>query len=113
MTASSSSSPKDKRIGDLNSSTQFVVSLGVIESPEMARDLTSVIEKNWCGHWLHHNKAALFAFWMLKSVPELMDIFLPATQPQLHEKNNNRYHISGVSLLTEIREASRDMQNHF
>nr|XP_019552253.2 AP-1 complex subunit gamma-1-like [Aedes albopictus] len=110
MTASSSSSPKDKRIGDLNSSTQFVVSLGVIESPEMARDLTSGIEKTDVVIGYIMIKAALFAFWMLKSVPELMDIILPATQPQLHEKNNNRYHISGVSLLTEIRKASRDMQ---
>lgn len=79
---------------DLNSSTQFVVglalcTLGAIASPEMARDLASEVERLMKSPNTYiRKKATLCAFRVIRRVPELMEIFLPATRSLLSEKNH-------------------------
>lgn len=79
---------------DLNSPTQFVVglalcTLGAIASPEMARDLASEVERLMKSPNAYiRKKAALCAFRVIKRVPDLMEIFLPATRSLLSEKNH-------------------------
>lgn len=81
---------------DLNSPTQFVVglalcTLGAIASPEMARDLASEVERLMKSPNAYiRKKAALCAFRVIRRVPELMEIFLPATRSLLSEKNHGK-----------------------
>lgn len=85
---------------DLNSSTQFVVglalcTLGAIASPEMARDLASEVERLMKSPNTYiRKKATLCAFRVIRRVPELMEIFLPATRSLLSEKNHGECRIS-------------------
>lgn len=87
---------------DLNSPTQFVVglalcTLGAIASPEMARDLASEVERLMKSPNAYiRKKATLCAFRVIKRVPELMEIFLPATRTLLSEKNHGEWSISGL-----------------
>lgn len=103
---------------DLNSPTQFVVglalcTLGAIASPEMARDLASEVERLMKSPNAYiRKKAALCAFRIIKRVPELMEIFLPATRSLLSEKNHGIL-ITGVTLITEMCESSPETLNHF
>ncbi|CAG9863919.1 unnamed protein product [Phyllotreta striolata] len=103
---------------DLNSATQFVVglalcTLGAIASPEMARDLAGEIERLMKSPNAYiRKKAALCAFRIIKRVPELMEIFLPATRSLLSEKNHGVL-ITGVTLITEMCENSPDTLSHF
>ncbi|XP_059618956.1 AP-1 complex subunit gamma-1 isoform X2 [Phlebotomus argentipes] len=103
---------------DLNSPTQFVVglalcTLGAIASPEMARDLASEVERLMKSPNAYiRKKAALCAFRVIRRVPELMEIFLPATRSLLSEKNHGIL-ITGVTLITEMCENSPDTLSHF
>ncbi|CAA9993852.1 unnamed protein product [Nesidiocoris tenuis] len=103
---------------DLNSSTQFVVglalcTLGAIASPEMSRDLAGEVERLMKSPNAYvRKKAALCAFRIILKVPELMEIFLPATRSLLSEKNHGVL-ITGVSLVTEMCENSVDTLQHF
>nr|CAD7401522.1 unnamed protein product [Timema cristinae] len=105
-------------LGDLNSSTQFVVglalcTLGAIASPEMSRDLASEVERLMKSPNAYiRKKAALCAFRIIRKVPELMEIFLPATRSLLSEKNHGVL-ITGVTLITEMCENSPDTLLHF
>lgn len=82
---------------DLNSTTQFVVglalcTLGAIASPEMARDLASEVERLMKSPNAYiRKKATLCAFRVIRRVPDLMEIFLPATRSLLSEKNHGAH----------------------
>lgn len=63
--------------------------LGAIASPEMARDLASEIDRlTRSPNAYIRKKAALCAFRVVRKVPEIMEIFLPATRSLLTEKNH-------------------------
>lgn len=138
----------DLLYSDLNSTTQFVVglalcTLGAIASPEMARDLASEVERLMKSPNAYiRKKATLCAFRVIRRVPDLMEIFLPATRSLLSEKNHGTppnylntiqwinifkvilntpisffwfagILITGVTLITEMCENSPDTLNHF
>lgn len=87
--------------------------LGAIASPEMARDLASEVERLMKSPNAYiRKKAALCAFRVIKRVPDLMEIFLPATRSLLSEKNHGIL-ITGVTLITEMCENSPDTLQHF
>ncbi|XP_023646476.1 AP-1 complex subunit gamma-1 isoform X2 [Paramormyrops kingsleyae] len=103
---------------DLNHSTQYVqglalCTLGCMGSAEMCRDLAGEVEKllKTSNSYLR-KKAALCAVHVIRKVPELMEMFLPATKNLLSEKNHGVLHTS-VVLLTEMCERSPDMLAHF
>lgn len=114
--------------------------LGAIASPEMARDLASEVERLMKSPNAYiRKKATLCAFRVIRRVPDLMEIFLPATRSLLSEKNHGKFSsllivlnkqnftnffglvllyfvgilITGVTLITEMCENSPDTLNHF
>uniref|UniRef100_A0A8C3G9Y3 AP-1 complex subunit gamma n=1 Tax=Cyclopterus lumpus TaxID=8103 RepID=A0A8C3G9Y3_CYCLU len=103
---------------DLNHSTQYVqglalCTLGCMGSSEMCRDLAGEVEKllKTSNSYLR-KKVTLCAVHVIRKVPELMEMFLPATKNLLSEKNHGVLHTS-VVLLTEMCERSPDMLAHF
>lgn len=79
----------------------------------MARDLAGEIEKLMKSPNAYiRKKAVLCAFRIIRRVPELMEIFLPATRSLLNEKNHGIL-ITGVTLITEMCENSPDTLSHF
>lgn len=122
---------------DLNNPVQFIVglalcTLGAIASPEMSRDLASEVERllKSTNAYLR-KKAALCAFRIIGKVPELMEMFLPATRSLISDKNHGTlrsffFHlpcihqqcglgvlITGVTLIIEMCERSPDTLIHF
>jgi Adaptin N terminal region len=58
----------------------------------MARDLAGEIEKLMKSPNAYiRKKAVLCAFRIIRRVPELMEIFLPATRSLLNEKNHGKF----------------------
>uniref|UniRef100_A0A7N8XG12 AP-1 complex subunit gamma n=1 Tax=Mastacembelus armatus TaxID=205130 RepID=A0A7N8XG12_9TELE len=104
---------------DLNHSTQYVqglalCTLGCMGSSEMCRDLAGEVEKllKTSNSYLR-KKAALCAVHVIRKVPELMEMFLPATKNLLSEKNHGKCKLLVIVLLTEMCERSPDMLAHF
>lgn len=92
----------------MNSTTQFVVglalcTLGAIASPEMARDLASEVERLMKSPNAYiRKKATLCAFRVIRRVPDLMEIFLPATRSLLSEKNHGESFLYQTVVLVNI-----------
>ncbi|XP_077983462.1 AP-1 complex subunit gamma-1-like isoform X2 [Glandiceps talaboti] len=103
---------------DMNHSTQYIAGLslgclGSICSQEMCRDLAGEIEKVMKQSNAYiKKKATLCAFRIIRKVPELMEIFIPATRALLSEKNHGVL-LTAVVLITEMCEKSPDTLNHF
>ncbi|KAK3086859.1 hypothetical protein FSP39_024475 [Pinctada imbricata] len=103
---------------DLNHQTQYIQSLalctlGSICSAEMSRDLAGEIEKMIKSSNAYiKKKAILCAFCIIRKVPDLMEMFIPATRSLLNEKNHGVL-LTAVCLIDEMCEKSPDTLHHF
>ncbi|XP_046328191.1 AP-1 complex subunit gamma-1-like isoform X1 [Haliotis rufescens] len=103
---------------DLNHQTQYIQSLalctlGSICSVEMSRDLAGEIEKMIKSSNAYiKKKSILCAFRIIRKVPDLMEMYIPATRSLLNEKNHGVL-LTAVCLITEMCERSPDTLHHF
>ncbi|KAK0045846.1 AP-1 complex subunit gamma-1-like isoform X2 [Biomphalaria pfeifferi] len=103
---------------DLNHQTQYIQSLalctlGAICSTEMSRDLAGEVEKMIKSSNAYiKKKAILCAFGIIRKVPDLMEMYIPATRSLLNEKNHGVL-LTAVCLITEMSEKSPDTLHHF
>uniref|UniRef100_UPI00398ED580 AP-1 complex subunit gamma-1-like n=1 Tax=Pristiophorus japonicus TaxID=55135 RepID=UPI00398ED580 len=103
---------------DLSHSTQYVqglalCTLGCMGSAEMCRDLASEVDRvlKTSNSYLK-KKAALCTVHIVRKVPELMEIFLPACKKLLNEKNHGVLH-GAVVLITEMCDRSPQVLQRF
>ena len=103
---------------DLNSQVQFVVglalcALGAICSPEMCRDLAGEIERLMkSSNTYIKKKATLCAARIVRRVPDLMEMFLPASRAVMGEKNHAVL-ITGITLINEMCDQSSETLAYF
>lgn len=72
-----------------------------------------------CNLWIQsvsqeyfYHQAILCAFCIIRKVPDLMEMFIPATRSLLNEKNHGVL-LTAVCLITEMCEKSPDTLHHF
>ncbi|XP_007910572.2 AP-1 complex subunit gamma-1 isoform X1 [Callorhinchus milii] len=103
---------------DLSHSTQFVqglalCTLGCMGSSDMCRDLAGEVEKLLKNSNSYiRKKAALAAVHVIRKVPELLEMFLPATKNLLNDKNHGVLH-AAVVLVIEMCKHSPDTHAYF
>ncbi|AOA63103.1 AP-1 complex subunit gamma-1 [Komagataella phaffii CBS 7435] len=94
---------------DINSTNQYIVSsalttLGNIASPDMARDLYTVVEAHLDGNNAYlRKKAAIVAAKLIEKEPDLVEVFLPKVESLLDDKNHAVL-LGGLQLARVIHE---------
>ncbi|XP_038077513.1 AP-1 complex subunit gamma-1-like isoform X2 [Patiria miniata] len=103
---------------DMEHNTQYIVGLslscfGSICSPEMSRDLAGEVEKLLKSSNAYvKKKAALCGVRIIRKVPELMEMFIPAVRSLLNDKNHG-VQLTAVVLITEMCSRSPETLLHF
>lgn len=103
---------------DMGHNTQYIAGLslsclGSICSPEMSRDLAGEVEKMLkVSNTYLKKKAALCATRIIRKVPELLEMFIPAVRSLLNDKNHG-VQLTAVVLVTEMCLKSPDTLIHF
>ncbi|KAJ3017682.1 clathrin associated protein complex large subunit [Thoreauomyces humboldtii] len=99
---------------DMNSPNMFIVglalcTLGNISSSEMARDLSSEVERLLASSNTYiRKKAALCALRVVRKVPDLLENFTLRAKSLLNERNHGVL-LTGITLLTEMCKMSNDV----
>jgi len=102
---------------DLNHSNMFNVglalcTLGNISSVEMARDLSSEVEKLLGNSNTYiRKKAALCALRIIRKVPDLMENYVIKANKLLNEEKNHAILLTGTTLLTEMCKMDKNVLN--